>query len=300
MSIVINTPSGNIGGHLARILLDVGEAVTVISRSPEKVADLAARGARVVAGSMDDAGVLDQAFEGAHGVFWLNPPPARPDFAEWGIAAAKTAAATAKKHGVKMAAVLSSVGAQHGPGSGPVGVLQTIEHTFERALPNVVMLRAGFFMENLFRDVHGIQSGTIYSAAPADAKMPWVATRDIAAKAASFLLSPGGWAGHRIVGVHGPRDYSYSEVVAQISKQLGRQVNYVQVPVEAARQAMLGFGLPEWMANTFAEMYQAINDGRMSCAEPRCPLTTTSTTLPRFIEKVLIPALQKQGGSSAS
>jgi short-subunit dehydrogenase len=50
MSIVINTPSGNIGGTLAQILVDAGEPVTLISRSPAKVSALAAQFTREVLG----------------------------------------------------------------------------------------------------------------------------------------------------------------------------------------------------------------------------------------------------------
>ena len=82
MRIVINTPTGNIGRHLADKLLDAGETVTVISRSEGKVSELQARGAAVVVGSMDDPEVLQRAFAGAKAVFWVNPPPSRPDYPE--------------------------------------------------------------------------------------------------------------------------------------------------------------------------------------------------------------------------
>lgn len=295
MSIVINTPNGNIGRTLCNLLLDCGESITVISRSPEKVQDLAARGARVVLGSTDDPKVLDSAFHGARAFFWLTPPASRPDYHEWSLSAAAAAAHSAHRHGVKTVVMLSSIGAHSGHGSGPVGVLLSIENEFQRHLPNVAALRAGFFMENLQRDLAGIAAGTIYSPLPADRPFPMVATKDIAHKAASYLLSS--WHGHHIVGVHGPKDMTQNAVVAELSRELGRTVAYQQVPVEAARQAMLGFGLPEFAANLYSEMYQAALDGRMDSAEPRTPNTTTPTTLRELIETVIKPAL-KSGSAS--
>jgi uncharacterized protein YbjT (DUF2867 family) len=299
MSIVINTPNGNIGRALAEQLLNAGEAVTVISRTADKVAPLVARGARLVQGSIDDAATLDQALTGAKALFWLTPPVGRPDFKTWGTAAGAAAAAAAEQHGVKTVVMVSSVGAQAGDGTGPVSILRSVENAFQAHVPNFVALRAGFFMENLLQSLGQIASGTIYMPLPADVPMPTVSTRDIALSAASYLLCDG-WRGHHIVGVHGPRDLTQNQVVAELSRVLGKTVRYQQVPVEAAKQAMLGFGMPEFAVNIIGEMYQAIVDGRMKNAEPRTPQTTTATTLREFIATVIQPALVGSGLGSAS
>jgi uncharacterized protein YbjT (DUF2867 family) len=91
MSIVINTPNSNIGRALAVRLLDAGEQITVISRDRKKVEELHRRGARVIEGSFEDPALLAQALEGAEALFWLTPPPARPDYYEWAIRCAKQA-----------------------------------------------------------------------------------------------------------------------------------------------------------------------------------------------------------------
>ena len=69
MSIVINTPTSNIGRALAARLLDAGEIVTVLSRDKRKVDDLAKRGARVVEGSFEEPALLAKALEGAEALF---------------------------------------------------------------------------------------------------------------------------------------------------------------------------------------------------------------------------------------
>ena len=50
MSIVINTPTSNIGRALTARLLDAGERITVLSRDPKKVDEVHRRGARVLEG----------------------------------------------------------------------------------------------------------------------------------------------------------------------------------------------------------------------------------------------------------
>lgn len=291
MSIVINTPNGNIGRVLANLLLDAGEAVTIISRSADMVAALVERGARLVKGSMDDPHTLDQALHGARALFWVTPPASRPDYYDWSLGAASTAAHSARKQGTRSVVLLSSIGAHTGHGTGPVGILRSIENEFQRHLPNVASLRAGFFMENLLRELQAIKGGTIYSPIPADRAAPYVATRDIAHKAASYLLCDN-WRGHHVVGVHGPKDLTQLQVVAELSRVLGKTIHYQQVPVEAARDAMLGLGMPDYLVDIYCEMYQAILDGRMSAAEPRTPESTTPTTLHALIEMVIKPALE--------
>jgi uncharacterized protein YbjT (DUF2867 family) len=78
MSIVINTPTSNIGRALAARLLDAGESITILSRDKKKVEELHRRGARVIEGSFEDPALLAEALKGAESLFWLTPPPARP------------------------------------------------------------------------------------------------------------------------------------------------------------------------------------------------------------------------------
>jgi uncharacterized protein YbjT (DUF2867 family) len=291
MSIVINTPNGNIGRKLALALLDAGESITVISRSTDKAAELAQRGARVVLGSLEDEATLRAAFEGGEALFWLNPPNLAPGFFEKSEADAARAARLAKAAGIERVVVLSSVGAHSGPGVGPVSALRPVEAAFEAQLPHVVALRAGFFMENYLRDLGTIASmGKIFSPANGDMAMPLVATADIADRAAA-LLRDRTWQGHRALGVHGPRDLGFREAAGILARVLERPVEYVQVSLDQARAGMVQAGLPEYAAEQYVEMYAAMNAGRMNPAEPRDAASTTPTELAEFARTVLRPAL---------
>ncbi len=290
MSIVINTPNGNIGRKVSQSLLDAGEALTVISRSAAKAEPLTERGAVLHQGSIDDPEVLRAAFKGAKTLLWLTPPVGRPDYHTWSVEVAKRAAALASEAGVQHVVVLSSLGAHTGPGTGPVGCLLEIEDLFRASFADVTVLRPGFFMENVLRDQATIQSmGKIFTPAPADAKMPMVATDDIAATAARVLRQPG--AGHRILGVHGPEDLSQRDVAALLSEAWGKPVELVPVSLEDARAGMLQAGLPEFAADIFVEMYGAMHEGRMDPAEPRTAETTTPATFSEFARSTLVPVL---------
>jgi uncharacterized protein YbjT (DUF2867 family) len=295
MSIVINTPTSNIGGALTARLLDAGESVTVLSRDKNKVRDLHSRGARVIEGSFEDPSLLAEALENAEALFWLTPPPAQPNYYEWAVEGARNAAALAKEAGVHRAIVLSSMGAHTGPGTGAVGPAREMENEFEALLPSVVSLRPGIFMENFLFSADMIaKSGQFFVPIPAGKRWPLVATTDIADKAACWLLDRG-WTGHHRVGVHGPQDLSSGEAAAIISAALGEPVECIETTIEQARESMIGLGIPDFAADILLEQYVAFRDGRLDPAEPRTPNTTTPTTLAQFARTTLVPAIRANG-----
>jgi uncharacterized protein YbjT (DUF2867 family) len=292
MSIVINTPTSNIGRALASRLLDAGERVTALSRDKKKVDELLRRGARIIQGSFEEPSLLAEALEGAEALFWLTPPPARPDYYAWATKCAKQAAGAAKEAGVRRAVVISSMGAHTGPGTGAVGPAREMENDFEAALPAVVSLRPGIFMENFLLSAGMIaKAGQIFVPIQGGKKWPLVATSDIAAKAACWLLDRG-WSGHHRIGVHGPKDLSTEDAAEIISTVLGKPVKCVDATLDQARGAMLGMGMPDFVVALIIEQYVAFRDGRLEPAEPRTPDTTTPTTLAEFTRTTLAPAVR--------
>lgn len=292
MNIVINTPNSNIGRVLTQRLLASGDhKVTVISRDPSKIADL--QGAIVAKGSFEDAATLKAAFEGADTLFWLTPPNYRPDFEAWAQDAATLAASAAKAAGIDRVVVLSSVGAQHAEGNGPVDALHRVEGVFTRAgFSSVGIMRPANFMENLFFSADTIKNASaVFGPTPGDIKVPWVATRDIGARAAQ-IIEDTSWSGVKHFGVHGPADVSWDEVVAHLSHVLGRQIAYVQVGLEDVRAGMLEAGMPEFVADMFVELYDGGLKGTMAAAEPRDASTTTPTTVQTFIDDTFVDAVR--------
>jgi uncharacterized protein YbjT (DUF2867 family) len=292
MSIVINTPTSNIGRALAVRLLDAGESITILSRDKKKVEELHRRGARVVEGSFEDPALLAEALKGAESLFWLTPPPARPDYYDWAVKCARQAATIAMKAGVRRAVVLSSMGAHTGPGTGAVGPAREMENEFEAKLPAVVSLRPGIFMENFLLSADMIaRAGQIFVPIQPGKRWPLVATTDIAAKAACWLLDRG-WSGHHRVGVHGPKDLSTDEAAAIISSVIGKPVQCINATLDQARGALTGMGMPHFVVDLIIEQYVAFRDGRLEPAEPRTPDTTTPTTLAEFTRTTLVPAIK--------
>lgn len=293
MPIVVNTPNGKVGRLLASRLLDAGEIPRLITRDPRSVETLAARGAEIVVGSMDDCRVLDDAFADASAVFWCNPRPERPDFFEWSSRTAQMAAETAATNGVTHAAVLSCIGAHHGHGNGPVGALLGVETAFRDALANVVVLRSGFFFENVLADLDTIvRTCTIFSPMPLEKPLPWVAARDIAQLAVQRLTHPGEWTGHEIMGVHGPMDLSIRDIARLVGDGANLPIRACRVTLDQAKTALRHAGMPEFAIALYLEMHRAIDCGRLDPAETRTPESTTPTAFAVWVAEVLKPALE--------
>jgi uncharacterized protein YbjT (DUF2867 family) len=298
MKVAVNTPAGNVGRVITDHLLAAKEEVVIISRHPAKVADFVARGARIVEGSIDDPLALDRALHGAATLYWANPGTPRPDYDEWSGRAAQTAAEAVKRNEVKRVVVLSSWGAQHGPGAGPVGVLLALEMAFKAAAPHVTVLRPALFMEDFvtiptaWNQLGAIATtGTIFGPFHPAKKIPMVAVRDVGEKAAEVLRDPH-WSGQRVIGLHGPEDLDLSTAVQIIGKGIGRPVKYVQVPLDQVKQGMLDAGMPSSFAEYIMDMYREQAAGRADPAEPRSAETTTQTSLLQFSREVLKPAVE--------
>ena len=175
--------------------------------------------------------------------------------------------------------------------------MPVVEAAFRNSVPDVTSLRAASFMENFLQSAGTMaQIGTIFGSYPADRKIPMVASRDIARKAADTLLDRE-WSGFRIVGVHGPEDLAPSEAAKIIGEGIGRNVAYVELPIDQLKVGMLKSGMPQFMADLLGELYDGFRTGRISPAEPRSPETTTGTSLLDFARGVLKPAVEAAGAS---
>jgi len=116
-------------------------------------------------------------------------------------------------------------------------------------------------MQNLLGTADGIAAQGNFYFAFGDAKLGIVDTRDIASVAASVLLDESDRHDGKVYTPTGPRSINMAEAATEIGKVLGREVRYVPVSEEAAREAFLGMGLPPWLAGMTVEYCRAYTAG---------------------------------------
>src|SRR5580692_2405302 len=252
--------SGNTGKVVAEALLAARKSVRVFVREAKKGEPWKARGAEVAVGGIDDEAALTAALRGADAAYLLLPPhfetaEPREDNARRTRVFEKALAASPVKHVV----FLSSIGAQHDHGTGPIVSLHDAETVLGQSRGDVTFLRAGYFMENWGSSLYALGQGKLPTFLTADRPFPMVATDDIGTTAAKLLLEGG--RGKRVVELAGPREYSPRDAAATLTEIVGKPVAVEQGPVEAMAAALQGAGLnPSW-ARLYQEMTLGVNTG---------------------------------------
>jgi|SRR5215471_13562171 len=291
--IVVTGSTGRTGRRVTEALLARGEKVRAVGRDARKLAALAELGAEPSAGNVEDAVFLTAAFSEAAAVYLVLPE----DLSQQDLRVHQErvsdcyAAATTKAH-VRFVVDLSSIGAQHAKGTGPIVGLHNQERKLDQVAGlNVLHLRAAYFMENLFMSMAPLRAtGTLPGGMRGDVPMPWIATRDIGAYAATRLVTCD-FSGSSIQELHGQRDISMNEAASIVGKGLGKSdVSYLQVPSAMLEEALLEMGLPKKTAELIIEMWDGANAGLIVPQEGRSSKNTTPTTLESFVTEVFVPA----------
>jgi NAD(P)H dehydrogenase (quinone) len=118
------------------------------------------------------------------------------------------------------------------------------------------ILRPNMYMHNVTSVwPASIGEDGLYYAPAGDARISAIDARDVAAVAASVLLSPDGHLG-QAYDLTGPAALSTAECCALLGAHLGRTVTYVPVDDDAAKGAMTGFGMQKWLVDALIELYQ--------------------------------------------
>jgi uncharacterized protein YbjT (DUF2867 family) len=258
---VVTGATGNTGAVVAETLLKAGNPVRVVVRDAAKGEAWQRRGAVVALAGFADADALARAFVGAAGVYIMTPPLAlSPDMIAERRPMIAALAEAAKDAAVPHAVVLSSIGAQHAAGTGPIVSLHDLEQRLRAAGVRSTFLRPGYFVENWGDVIPLAQAqGILPSTLAVERKIPMPSTRDVGATAAAALLDPP--AATRIVGLAGPEDVSPADVAAALAQILGKPVQAVPVPAPEREGALEAAGLPARTAALYAEMCNAVDSG---------------------------------------
>lgn len=292
--IVITAPTGQIGSKLVRTLVARAEPVRVVVRDPGKLPAEVRDLVETVVGSHRDRDVLDRALAGADALFWLMPSDATASSPyEAYVTASIPGADAVVRHEVPRVVIVSALGRGSQIYAGHVSASHAMEDLFRSTGAHVRALALPTFMDNILRQVSAIRSGVVSSTLPADFTMPWIATKDIAAAAAGYLLERT-WTGQDTVDLLGAEDLSYNDIVKILSEVLDRTVGYQLADRAAIEQFLVGRGFSEAMARSMMAMDVAGERG-INNATPRTAENTTPTTFREFAEETIKPAVVESG-----
>lgn len=274
--------SGQITSQLARRLLAGGHPVRVVGRNAGALASLQAAGAQVAVGDPADAAFLQQAFTGATAAYTMTPPC----YAEPDMRAAQDRIGHAIAQALRAARVprvvnLSSIGAELPRGTGPIEGLHAQERRLDAiAGLDLLHLRAGSFMDN-YLPLAGVvaAAGILPGMEAPDARVPMVATGDIAAVAARELVTPR----HRgVLLLHAAEHATPVQVAAAIGHAVGKPgLPYVQTAPAEAKAMLREQGFSADAADQLEALARWISTSPLASAAG-VPVEVQPTTIEAF------------------
>jgi len=299
--IVITGATGHTGRAAAEALLAKGEKVRVVGRDAAKLQELVQKGAEAATANMEDAASLVKALEGATAAYVLIPPnPTADDYRSFQGRVADAIALAVAQAQVPHVVTLSSIGAQHSEGTGPIAGLHSLEQKLNRLRGlNVLHVRADFFMENLLMSIPPMRTfGMLPGGFPADFQQGWIAAKDIGAYVARRIAACD-FAESSTQEITGPRDIAPKEVASIIGAAIGKPgLGYTQVPFLMLEPALVQMGMPRKTAALIVEMWKATKEGLVKRDEPRSEKNTMPTTLESWVAEVFAPAFLEKGATA--
>ncbi len=233
--VLVTGATGKQGGATLRHLAGKGGfRLRAMTRKPgsDAAKAVAALGAEVVQGDLDDAPSLERALAGCWGVFAVQ------NTWEAGIereeAQGKRIAELARRQGVQHYVYTSVGSANRSTGIPHFDNKARIEQRVrELKFPSHVILRPVFFMENLVSPSF-LQGDRLVTAMRSTTKLQMIAVDDIGRFAAQAFVDAGKWSGSE-TDLAGDAA-TMPEAAAAVGEIVGRKITFEPIPIEAVRK----------------------------------------------------------------
>ena len=245
--ILVTGATGIAGSQVVRALVRQGQDVRAFVRDPDKARGLFGDAADLARGDFAEPRSLRTALDGVEALFLSGADD--PRRVAWETSAIDAAA----EAGVRRIVKLSSIVAQ--PGA-PVAFWDwhgRIEQHLTNSPVPAVILRSSFFMSNLLAAAESVALAGKLCAPAGNARIAMIDPRDVGAAAAAVLTSEG----HdgRSYALTGPEAVTYTQVAQALADATGREVEFVDLPDEAAAQGLVQAGLPAFAAEQVVEIF---------------------------------------------
>ena len=142
---------------------------------------------------------------------------------------------------------------------------ETVAELKSSGLPYTIV-QPTYFMQNTMMAAQTVASDGMIYLPFKDGKLGMIDLRDVVDVALKVLTSEGHEG--KTYTLTGPQSISYHEVAASLSKVLGKEIKYVSVPPEAAQEAMLGMGMPEWLTEGYIELMDGFSQNWADLTTP--------------------------------
>ncbi|MBD8548950.1 NmrA family NAD(P)-binding protein [Sphingomonas sp. CFBP 8760] len=227
-NILVIGATGPQGRAVAEQLIDKGVRVRVLAREPAKADDLAALGAEVVQGDLDDPASVAAALEGQNGVFLTVA------FFTGSHTQARNVIEAAAKAGIQRI-VWNVAGRipEQDIGNPAMDKWRPILADMKASGVPYTILQPTVYMENFLNPAitQEVRDHDVLAyPMPDEAHTQWITHQDTAAYTVAAFEHPGD--DSMIVDVCGPEDLTGGQIAERFSRALGRSITFRPMPPE--------------------------------------------------------------------
>jgi uncharacterized protein YbjT (DUF2867 family) len=251
--ILVIGATGNIGTELVKQLWAQGEYVRAFARNRAHARSITLPGLDLVEGDFNKPQSVARSLVGVDRLFLLIPSSPAVERMQRSLVDA------AKRNNVRHIVKLSQLGADERAEGRFQRYHGAVESYIRRAGVPFTFLRPNLFMQSFLNFRSTISSKGEFYGLAGNGKVSLVDVRDIAAVAVRALTEPGHEG--KTYDITGPESLTHAEMAEQLSKALGKQIDYVDVAPEAIKEALVSLGLPPWQADGVIEDYEHYRRG---------------------------------------
>jgi uncharacterized protein YbjT (DUF2867 family) len=249
--ILITGATGNTGSGLVPTLLAAGARVRALVHTASKAEALRKQGAEVVVADLGDPSALDAVVAGVDKIYLcLFNGSEQANHGHNLLAAARRAGRPHVVHHNASGSDRSRI----------IRDIKVIENELRASGLPWTILRPTFYLQNMMMAIPTVQShGAIYLPMK-DGRMAMTDVRDIVDVAAHVLMAPTSAHDGKTYTLTTPETFTIAEFAAALGAELGKPVNYVSVPISAARESMVGMGMDPWVVDGYMELFEGFAD----------------------------------------
>ncbi len=255
--IVVTGATGQLGQLVIKALLKKVPAKNIVAavRNVEKAKDIAALGVQVRHADYNQPASWDVALKGADKVLLISSSEVGQRSKQH-----KTVIDAAKRAGVKLLAYTSVLRADTSPLGLATEHKETEEYLRDSGVP-FALLRHGWYTENYTAGIPAALAHNAVFGCAADGRIS-SATRADYAEADAAVLTADNQAG-KVYELAGDTSYTLTEFAAEIAHQTGKAIGYVNLPEAEYEKALLGAGLPGFLAQLLADSDTGVSKGAL-------------------------------------
>ncbi|CAN7278950.1 NmrA family NAD(P)-binding protein [Paenibacillus sp. LjRoot153] len=252
--ILVYGAAGVQGNAVAKQLLEIGYDVRTLVRSEAKAEQLRSQGFSAVIGDLADVNSLHAAHQGVSKVLLLLPVDFNLNRLKNYVSNALEAA---KRANIALLVFNASIFVPETTSDSTALEIKRvlIDEVKNSGIPSIILLPT-LYLENLY--IPGILAGsTLAYPVPSESPIPWISIAEAAAFSVEALQKPE--LSGQTIAISGAELLTGNQLAQSFSHTLGRNIQFVSLPIEAFEQAIKPFVGEETSAG-LSSLYRWIAD----------------------------------------